>query len=187
MKTLLGLPDEIIIEKIRSEDQELYAIIIKRYEHKLLRYVSNLIKDQHHAADIVQTTFIKAFINLRGFNTKKKFSSWIYRIAHNEAINLIKKYHKENLMPNDIDFKSQENIEEDFAIQDLMEKIETCLNKMPLLYAEPLRLHFIDEKSYKEISDILKLPLGTVATRINRAKIIIKKLCHKKQKTSPTK
>jgi len=171
--------DEEIIEKVRSEDQELYAIIIERYENKLLRYASNLIKNETSAADIVQNAFIKAFVNLKGFNTKKKFSSWIYRIVHNESINIAKKYQKETPILDRVDFKSQENTEINFERLEIAEKIEKCFGKISLLYAEPLRLYYIDEKSYEEISDILRLPKGTVATRISRAKILLKNICQK--------
>src|SRR4030067_442486 len=104
------LSDEEIIKKVRSSDQDLYAVIIKRYENKLLRYAINLIKDKNKAVDIVQESFIKAFINLKGFDIKKKFSSWIYRIVHNEAVNALKKYQKETPLLEDMDLKSEENI-----------------------------------------------------------------------------
>ena len=180
MKEYKEFSDEAMIEKVRSEDQELYAVIINRYQAKLLRYAVNLIKDEANAADIVQAAFIKAFINLKGFNVKKKFSSWIYRIVHNEALNLIKKYQKETPILDKVDFKSEENIEINFERQEIAEKIEKCFNQMPLLYAEPLRLYYIDEQTYEEISDILRLPMGTVATRISRAKILLKHICQKK-------
>lgn len=171
--------DEEIIEKVRSEDQELYAVIIERYQTKLLRYATNLTQDEHNAADIVQEAFIKAFINLRGFDTKKKFSSWVYRIVHNEAINIAKKYQRETPILENVDFKSEENIELNFEKQEIIEKVEKCFAKMPLIYAEPLRLYYIDEKSYEEIGDILRLAMGTVSTRIRRAKILIKHICQK--------
>ncbi|MCU0680045.1 MAG: RNA polymerase sigma factor [Planctomycetes bacterium] len=173
------LSDEAIVEKVRSEDKELYAIIIERYQNKLSRYASNLIQDENNAADIVQESFIKAFINLKGFNTKKKFSSWIYRIVHNESINIAKKNKREIPILEDMDFKSEENIELALEKKEIVEKVEKCFSKIAILYAEPLRLYYIDEKSYEEISDILRLPMGTVATRINRAKIILKKICQK--------
>ncbi len=174
-----NLSDEEIIEKVISNDQEFYAVIIERYQKKLLRYASNLIKDEEKAIDAVQESFIKAFINLKGFDTKKKFSSWIYRIVHNESINIVKKHYKEISLPEGIDFKSEENIEAEFEQKELAGEIEKCLGEMPLLYSEPIELYYIESKSYQEISDILKIPIGTVATRISRAKILIKKLCKK--------
>ena len=171
--------DEEIIEKVRSNDQELYSVIIERYQKKLLRYAVSLIKDEHRAADVVQDSFIKAFINLKGFDVKKKFSSWIYRIVHNEAMNLVKKYKKEVSLPDNVDFHSKEDIEKDFTKKELSLEVEKCIKKIPLLYSEPLTLYYIEEKSYKEISDILRMPMGTVATRINRAKILMKHICQK--------
>ncbi|HBA46121.1 MAG: RNA polymerase, sigma-24 subunit, ECF subfamily [Candidatus Nomurabacteria bacterium GW2011_GWA2_43_66] len=173
------LTDEEIIEKVRTSNQDLYAVVIDRYQKKLIRYAYNLIKNEERAADIVQESFIKAFINLNSFNIKKKFSSWIYRIVHNQAINLAKKYQKETPLLENWDFKSNDDIEKDFEEKETKEKVEKCLKEIPLLYSEPLSLHYIDEKSYEEISDILRIPMGTVATRINRAKKLMKNICQK--------
>jgi len=174
-----NLSDEEIVNKVRSKDQELYSIIVERYQNKLLRYAGNLIKDEEKAADVVQSSFIKAFINLNGFDTKKKFSSWIYRIVHNEAINIAKKYQKELPILNDFDFQSDEKIEDNFEQKETVAKVKKCLGAIPLLYSEPLALFYIDEKSYEDISDILRIPMGTVATRMSQAKILMKKICQK--------
>ncbi|MFZ2188086.1 MAG: RNA polymerase sigma factor [Candidatus Moraniibacteriota bacterium] len=174
------LTDEEIVEKVQSVDKESYGYLMERYQSKLLRYANNLVKDEHRAKDIVQEAFIKAFINLNGFNPKKKFSSWIYRIVHNEALNVLKKYHKESPMLEDFDFESAENLEKDFSQKEITEAVGRCLLKIPVLYSEPLALYYIEERSYEEIGDILKLPQGTVATRISRAKLLMKKVCQKK-------
>lgn len=171
--------DEEIVEKIRSNDPELYAVIIERYKNRLLRYVGSLVIDENIASHIVQDTFIKGYINLNGFNIKKKFSSWIYRIAHNETINAIKKYQKEVPILDDFDFESGEDITKDFEKRETVAQVEKCLREMPIIYREPLSLYYIDEKSYEEISDILKIPMGTVAIRISRAKKLMKHLCQK--------
>jgi RNA polymerase sigma-70 factor (ECF subfamily) len=171
--------DEEIVEKVQNTDKNLYAIIIKRYEKKLLRYAINLIKDEDKAVDIVQTSFIKAFVNLNSFNIKHKFSSWIYQIVHNEALNLIKKYPSETPLLDDVDFKSDENIEENFIKKETKLQVEKCLKEIPLLYSEPLTLYYLEDKTYEEISDILRIPMGTVAIRISRAKKIMKNICQK--------
>jgi len=172
------ISDEKLVEIIRSKDKELYIHIVKRYESKLTRYVRYLVGNEQKSADVVQQTFIKAFINLKGFNARKKFSSWIYRIAHNEAMNEVKKHHRE--VPIDPNyFLATETVEEEFDRKELKEKTQKCLGQMPIMYSEPLALYYLDEKSYEEISDILRMPMGTVATRINRAKILMKKICQK--------
>jgi RNA polymerase sigma-70 factor (ECF subfamily) len=179
MRDYEKLSDEEIAEEVRSKDQELYSVIVERYQKKLLRYANNLIKDQDRASDIVQDAFIKAFINLKGFDTSKKFSSWIYRIVHNEAINIAKKHQKELPILDDFDSQSDESVEADFEKKEIVAKVKKCLGEMPLLYSEPLALFYIDEKSYEDISDILRIPMGTVATRISRAKVLMKKICQK--------
>ncbi|MFA5961324.1 MAG: RNA polymerase sigma factor [Parcubacteria group bacterium] len=175
------LTDEEIVEKVRLENQEFYAYLMERYQSKLLRYANNLVKDEHRAKDVVQEAFISAFVNLNGFNLKKKFSSWIYRIVHNEALNVLKKYQKELPMLPEFDFESVEDLEKDYSQKEIVAAVEKCLAKLPLAYSEPLALYCIEEKSYEEIGDILKLPQGTVATRISRAKLLMKKVCQKNQ------
>lgn len=177
MRLIKELSDESIVEQVRSFDQELYVVLVERYQHKLLRYAQNLIHNEHKAADVVQESFIKAFINLQGFDTKKKFSSWIYRIVHNEAMNSIKKYQKEVQMPEGFDFASSEDIEADFERKEEIASVQTHLKKLPVIYAEPLALRYLEDKTYEEISDILRLPMGTVATRIKRAKALMKHIC----------
>jgi len=180
MPEIKNLTDEEIIEKVRKGDESLYALIIDRYQAKLIRYIYNLIKDRHKAEDTVQETFIKAYINLNVFNVKKKFSSWIYQIAHNEGINHIKKQQREIPLPETVDYQSEEDLEKNFDQKETSIEVSKCLEKIPLLYKEPLSLYYIEEKSYQEISDILRIPMGTVATRINRAKKIYKELCPRK-------
>jgi RNA polymerase sigma-70 factor, ECF subfamily len=178
MKNLSKINDVKLVVLVQEKDQELYREIIKRYQNGLFRYVMYLIRDRHKAEDVVQNTFIKAFVNLKSFNKKKKFSSWIYRIAHNEAMNEIKKYRKEIYLTKESWFKkrlaSQENITQDLERKELLQQLKKNLNKIPFQYREILILHFLEEKSYKEISDILRISVSGVGSRINRAKKMLR-------------
>lgn len=180
MDDFIKITDEMLVAETRTKDKELYAYIVKRYQDKLTRYVRYLISDENRAADIVQDAFIKAFVNLNSFDTKKKFSSWLYRIAHNEAMNAVKKHRKEVPLDIDFDVPVKDGVEEEFDKKEIVQKAHKCLDQMPLMYSEPLALYYLDEKSYEEIGDILRIPMGTVATRISRAKILMKKICQKK-------
>lgn len=172
-----SLSDEQVVQLVIKEDQDLYEILVRRYDKKLLKYIQHYVQEEDKALDVVQETFIKAFINLNGFNQKLKFSSWIYRIAHNEAINYIKKYEREissdkndwvkNIKDHYID------LEGDFRRQETKEKIREALKKLSLKYQEVLWLYFFEEKSYEEISDILRISVGTVGTQINRGKRLL--------------
>lgn len=177
MKDYKKFSDEQIVDLVRTEDKELYLEIVLRYQKKLLRYAINLIQDKSKAEDAVQESFIKAFVNLNSFNIKMKFSSWIYRIVHNQVMNIFNKSKRELPLLDNVDFDSGENIELDLSKKEIQERVNKCIDKMSIMYSEPLSLHYIEERSYEEISDILRLPVGTVGTRINRAKIIMKKIC----------
>ena len=177
MNDLKKLKDEQIVEIVRTKDKELYLEIVLRYQEKLLRYAINLIQDRPKAEDAVQESFIKAFINLNSFNLKMKFSSWIYRIVHNQVMNEFNKNKKELPLLDNVDFDSGKNLEIDLTKKEIQERVNRCISKISVMYSEPLTLYYIEEKSYEEISDILRLPVGTVGTRINRAKVMMKKIC----------
>jgi len=179
MEDLQKLNDEQLAEHIRTKDPEAYREVMARYQNKLMRYANYLTHNDMEAADIAQNAFIKAFVNLNGFDAKRKFSSWIYRIVHNEAMNVLARRKNELPMLDDVDFESDENIAEDFEQKEIVAKVEKCLRELPLLYSEPLALRYLEEKSYEEISDILRIPTGTVATRLSRAKILMKHVCQK--------
>ncbi|KKS07563.1 hypothetical protein A3K01_00260 [candidate division WWE3 bacterium RIFOXYD1_FULL_43_17] len=174
--------DEEIVELVSKGNKELYAEIIQRYQTRLMRYARYLIDDYAKASDAVQESFIKAYINLNGFHMKKKFSSWIYRIVHNEAMNLIDKHKKNIVLDDGIDFDSGIDVEDSYMKEEIAAHTRECLENMDLIYREPLSLFYLEDKSYEEIGDILRLPMGTVATRINRAKAIMRKICQTKTK-----
>jgi len=175
-KSQENLSDEELV-KLTLENQENFGYLINRYELKLGRYIrriSGLGKED--IEDLLQDVFIKAYQNLNNFDQNLKFSSWIYRIAHNEVIS---QWRKRKARPENVYWEVDnilENITADFDISsdidhDLLRKsLDKIFNKMDIKYREVLILKFIEEKNYQEISDILKKPMGTVATLINRAK-----------------
>jgi len=185
MKDVKGLTDEELVQLVCTQDQELYSELVRRYQNKLLRYTSYLAQSETKAADITQETFIKAFINLNSFNTDKKFSSWIYRIAHNEAINNIRRYARETSLENNEQVKvvlsGDKDVQEDLDQEFLRKMVSSCLDKIPLVYRAPLALFYLEDHSYEEISDILRIPIGTVGTHINRGKKVLAEFCSKER------
>ena len=90
--------DSSLIDLVRSGHPEIYEEIVKRYEKKLFSYVYRLVGNKEETEDILQNVFVKAYRNIRTFDIERKFSSWIYRIAHNEAINFLKKRSKKKFV-----------------------------------------------------------------------------------------
>ncbi len=175
--------DEEIVRLVLNGRTEVFGILVERYEKKLLRYGRKFLYNHENIEDTVQNVFVKAYINIRGFDVKRKFSSWIYRIAHNEFINIAKK--KEPLLFFDTDiifsFSGKDNFLKDIEREEEREEIEKYLNKLKVKYREPLILYYFEEKDYREISDILKIPTSTVGTRLKRGRNEIKKLLYEKK------
>lgn len=147
--------------------------LITRYKRRLFNYVrifSRLSEDD--IEDILQSTFIKVYYNLNDFDKNLKFSSWIYRIAHNETINFLRK----NRKPGNVFCEFMEtvpfegNLAEDLDLILQKERVSQILCLLDDKYREVLVLKYLEQRDYKEISDILRKPMGTVATLVNRAK-----------------
>lgn len=161
-----------------------FSCLFERYEKKLLRYIKRLTSiDENEAEDILQESFIKIWKNLHAFDQSLKLSSWIYRIVHNQTMSHFRK--KTSFGKNKQVEWSEPHFNEipDETISELYEEgfdpelfTQDILQKMPTEYREILVLKFLEGMSYREISDVLKIPEGTVATRINRAKKTFKKI-----------
>jgi len=177
LEDLSHLEDSSLV-KLTLQDSDNFVFLIKRYQEKLSRYIIHLTGvDSAEAEDILQEALIKTYLYLNDFDQTLKFSSWIYRITHNQAIDFLRKKQNYGLNFSDledkkifevVDFASDPKAETDKSL--LREKIHQALKKIKLKYREVLILRYFEDKSYDEISDILRIPSGTVATLINRAK-----------------
>ncbi len=180
--TLDQFTDEQLVEEVRERDKEKYAELIKRYQTKLTHYLRKFIKSHDELEDVLQEVFIRTYRNLYAFNVDKKFSAWIYRIAHNQAINHIKKYNKGSISLDEheweiVDEKMDLKYNTDIGLAKI--QIEKGIALIKEKYREPLILYFFEQKSYEEISDILQVPKSTVGTLIMRGKNALKEYLEK--------
>jgi RNA polymerase sigma-70 factor (ECF subfamily) len=176
--------DEKIVKLIQGGEKEKFGEIIKRYQGRLFGYIKNLInKNNMEVEDVVEDSLISAYENLNGFDTSKKFSSWIYRIAHNKAIDYFK---KKRIISEEIDSRDEiletrnEKLIEELEIEKERKiKVKKAIEGLELKYREVVLLYYFEEKSYEEISDILHIPVGNVGVLLFRAKIMLKKILEK--------
>lgn len=174
-KSLEQLTDEELVNGVQTGKTYMFAELVERYEAKIMRYAKRFLYNTHDAEDSVQEVFIKAYTNIKSFDASRRFSPWLYRIAHNEFLNAIrKKYHDplpffdpDTLIPHPV---APEETDQTIKDKELKELMSSNLNKLPLKYREPLVLFYFEDLSYQEISDIMQIPASTVGVRINRAK-----------------
>jgi RNA polymerase sigma-70 factor (ECF subfamily) len=177
--SLQRMGDSELVEMVRSGQPENYTELVSRYQKRLVLYVHHLIGMTEEAEDIVQNVFVKAYQNLDSFDTSRKFSSWIYRIAHNEAVNYLKKRSRRRLVSWEDITTSKDKLEtadtekspeELWMSRELEEEVKQAIGKLPMKYRKVLTLRYYLDKSYKEISVIIDKPQNTVGTLLNRAK-----------------
>lgn len=177
-----NLSDEDLV-RLTLTDQENFLYLVNRYEKKLFRFIQRTsglsVED---AQDLLQDIFIKVYQNLNDFDQSLKFSSWAYRIARNQVIS---NYRKNKSRPQvslfDLDLETCEHLVSDFDISKdfdqslLKEKISKVLNNLDSKYREVLILKYLEDRSYEEISDIIKKPISTIGTLLSRGKKALEK------------
>jgi RNA polymerase sigma-70 factor (ECF subfamily) len=181
--------EELVV--LTLKDKENYRHLMERYEKKLTRYIiriSGIKRDD--AEDVLQESFIKAYQKINNFDFDYKFSSWMYRIAHNETFTYLR---KKKARPKVIDsefssiildsLKDDLNIEKEIDKKYLAKHLSEIMSGISEKYRVVLTLKYLEDKDYQEISDILKKPMGTVATLLKRAKEQLKKEIIKNQST----
>ena len=183
-KGVSGKKDEEIAHLVQNDNIELFGVLIERYEVKIKRYARKFLSDKEDINDVVQEIFIKVYKNIESFDIKRKFSSWLYRIAHNELINALKKKKRKTLPLLNLDvflpyYYKNEDLGEKIDKKRMQEIIDKCLGDLEFKYQEPIVLYYFEELSYKEISDVMEIPVSTVGIRIKRAKEKIKLICEK--------
>ncbi len=171
----IKLSDEELVRR-SLVDMDYFLCLYERYEKRMLRYIQRISHvSAEQAQDILQEAFIKIWQNLHGFDQKLKLSSWIYRIVHNETISFWRKkksFGKDQRVALSEHLIKESMEEFSLALEFDQKEVEVhkILEQLPIGYKTILLLKYFEGMSYQEISDVLKIPEGTVATQLNRAK-----------------
>ena len=172
--------DEELIARFQDGDEQAYVELVNRYRNRLMTFVYRFVNDMEKAEDIVQDTLMKLYTHRHYYRNIAKFSTWIYTIAGNFAKTELrrKKRHKvtnlsqmgfddrEYQLPS-VEPETGETAQGHFAEK----KIQMAIQELPLHFRTVVILRDIQELSYEEISKIVDVPLGTVKSRINRARL----------------
>lgn len=165
-----------LIDKMKSGDVLSFEKIISLYEGQIWTHIKGFVNNSDDAEDVFQNVFIKLYNNRKKIDSSKNIKNWLYRVATNTVYDFLRKKQrsKEILLSDDI--TDSETFNEDssyFTIEDSFIKtdIDDALSKISPIYKNILIMYYKEGFSYKEISDILDMPIGTVKTNIYRAKM----------------
>jgi RNA polymerase sigma-70 factor (ECF subfamily) len=174
------ISDEDLIEKFQRGDLYAYELIVKRYKDQLLNFVYRFLGNQEEAEDVVQETFLRVYRKRHAYQRVAKFSTWIYTIAGNLARTELRRRNRRrifslsNLGVDDKEYEISDEIlsPERHTNTVLSEEIiQSEINKLSSKFREVIILRDIQELSYEEISKIIRVPIGTVKSRVNRARL----------------
>lgn len=177
------LKDEELVAKIKEGDLESFEILVMRYQERLISFATYLVKDRMEAEEIVQDTFFNLYKTIQRVDETRKFSTYLFQIAKNLSFSFLRRRRKELGLNEALVLEMGDSgLYEDYFFKEASEKIRNQILLLEDKYRHPLQMLYQEELSYGEIGKKLKLPVGTVKTRISRARLILKeKLKNEKQ------
>src|SRR5690606_3246457 len=174
------------IKQVLRGDQEAFGEIVELFKDKVFHLCYRMLGNRHEAEDIAQEAFARAYVNIHSFNQKRKFSTWLYRIATNLCIDRIRKKKPDYFLDAEVagtdgltmysqiaaEGKSPDSEVETLELQEIVQRE---ILRLPDKYRVVIILRYIDDLSLNEISEVLDMPLGTVKTRIHRGREALRK------------
>ncbi len=178
--------DLILVRKVQAGDKRAFDILVLKYQHKIANLVSRFVHDHHEVQDVTQEAFIKAYRGLKNFRGESAFYTWLYRIAVNTAKNHLVSLSRR---PTDggVDSEDAEYFESAAGLRDIADPqsematdqiaatVKTAINVLPPELQTAITLRELKGLSYEEIAEIMECPIGTVRSRIFRARDAIDK------------
>ena len=191
--------DQLLVERVQRGDKQAFGLLVSKYQRKLGRLLSRLIRDPAEVEDVAQETFIKAYRALPSFRGDSAFYTWLYRIGINTAKNYLVSQGRRSPTSTDFDSEEAETFEEGDQLRDintperlLMTKqigdtVNVAMEALPEELRTAIVLREIEGLSYEEIASIMECPIGTVRSRIFRAREAISEKLKPLLDTAPNK
>jgi RNA polymerase sigma-70 factor, ECF subfamily len=185
LNNIKSLTDVELIAKAISGREDGFEELVRRYQRPITNYVFRMLNDYDASLDVTQEVFIKVYNSLARYSSEYKFSTWLYRIAHNAAIDYIRRRspHELSIETENKDGAYQLQIEspnptpeQDRERSEWRTEIEAVVKCLPAVYRELILLRHSQDLSYDEIAEITALPLGTVKNRLFRAREMMREI-----------
>lgn len=165
----MDVDDGKLIERVLAGERDQFRRLVERYQQSMVRFAFGLLGNRHEAEEVAQDAFLSAYLNLDGFDSgRSAFSTWLFTIARNRCINTLKR--KRTVIHNNVNSLLDRNADMPIHEQEFMQQLDSALAALPTKQRAAFVLAEIEELPYAEIALIEKTTLGTVKSRIHRAK-----------------
>ncbi len=174
--------DQELVERAQRGDKRAFGLLVEKYQRKLGRLLSRLIRDPAEVEDVVQESFIKAYRALPNFRGDSAFYTWLYRIGINTAKNYLVSMGRRPQVSDDVEIEDAENFEDgdelrtaetpetELMSKEIAQTVNDTVNSLPEELRTAITLREIEGLSYEEIATLMNCPIGTVRSRIFRAR-----------------
>jgi RNA polymerase sigma-70 factor (ECF subfamily) len=170
--------DRDLVRRIRDGDAEALRAIVERYQDRIFSLIFGIVRDRHEVEDVAQEVFLKVYTRIQAFDERSKFYTWLYRVAANAAKDHVKKRSRRPavaLEEDDVIPSTGDNPVGHAAAAETRRLVREAIAALPLRYREVLTLRELDGLSYNEIAGVLKISIGTVESRLHRARAKLKR------------
>ncbi|GEN33052.1 MULTISPECIES: RNA polymerase sigma factor [Aneurinibacillus] len=162
--------DQEWVAQVLSGSKDAYAHLVNKYKTRVYGLLIGMGASPQDAQDLAQESFIKAYRYLASYNPEKQFSSWLYKIAANSYLDVWRKQKRERMDAQEEEYVDWTSPEQVYLHKERAHELRAHIARLPEKYRLVLVLRYIDDLSYKEIAEVLELPLPTVQTHLHRAK-----------------
>ncbi|MGB8656640.1 MAG: sigma-70 family RNA polymerase sigma factor [Candidatus Zixiibacteriota bacterium] len=167
--------DKELLARVRANDLAAFSVLVDRYKVKLFNVVYRMLRNREEAEDIMQETFLRVFKERERYDPTYSFSTWIYTIALNLCRNELKRKKKFRFFGLDLIKDDRRYAVEGLRIDNrLSSSLEKAIACLPLRYRTAFLLREVNQLSYEEMSECMGVPLGTVKSRVNRARLMLR-------------
>lgn len=174
------------IKEVKKGDHHAFEEIVLLFQNRIYEHCLRLVGNPHEAEELAQEAFIRAYVNIHSYDLKRKFSTWLYRIATNVSIDRLRKRKPDYYLDATIQGTEKLNMysqlaasdyipEEELSARELQGFVHEQILNLPPLYKSIIVLRYLNDFSLKEISEMMDLPVGTIKTRLYRGRELLRK------------
>ncbi|MBD3347574.1 MAG: sigma-70 family RNA polymerase sigma factor [Candidatus Eisenbacteria bacterium] len=177
-------PDHELVALTAAGDDEAYRLLVERYSDFVYTVVLRIVRNPEDAEDVAQEAFVRAHRSIGRFRGDSKFSSWLYRIAVNRALTHLKRRRRR---PQTVEMSVSPRVEAEISSrhgdedperavldEEFRARVRHAVSKLPPRYRAAVTLFYLEERNYKEVAEVLGIPMGTLKTHLHRARALLR-------------